>query len=228
MQPPLAQPPPLPLTPPLPQPPKPSQPPLEPGRPAAAAGPAPPQHKANWALRLVLAALALIGLGACYLVAVVLLPRWWAERVGQVAGGHFTNGVAIGFVVGAGFTVLAMLVLRAVFRRGRSWRTRTTLIVLALLLCVPNLLTLGIVLGNDDAAREATATLDAQAEGFRGASLVGAIAGAVVVVFLGALLASRRKRKTQVAALKAQIAERDADAARPPTPTPNPLGPGAA
>jgi len=171
-------------------------------------------------LRFVVGLLLVLGLGACYLVAVAVLPRWWAERVGQASAGRFSNGVVIGFLVGAVFTALALLVLGLVFRRRRSWRTRAALVILALLLCVPNLLTLGIVLGGGGAASAGEGTLDREAPGFRGATLVGVVAGVVFMVFIWSLLASRRKRTREVARLKAQLAERDAASAAPPSPTP--------
>jgi hypothetical protein len=64
--------------------------------------------------------------------------------------------------------------------------------VLAIVLAGPNLLTLGIVIGSGHAAHAGERTLDVDAPGFRGASLAGAIVGALALAALEYLLVTRR------------------------------------
>jgi hypothetical protein len=59
-------------------------------------------------------------------------------------------------------------------------------------LAIPNLLTLGIVIGSGRAAHAGERTLDVDAPGFRGAGLAGAITAALVVAAVEYLLVSRR------------------------------------
>ncbi len=188
--------------------------------PAAQAAPAPApgadRRPVNWTARIVTGLVAVLLLLAGYVVAVAFLPRWWAQRVAAIADGHFTTGIGAGLVIGFVFTALPLLALAATARRHRAWRTRGALVVLAVLLAVPNLITLGIVYGTGDAAHAGERILDVNAPGFRGATLVGAVAAAAFVVALAVLLAGRRRRSRQLADLKAQLADRDARTVLPP------------
>lgn len=172
--------------------------------------PGPPPPRTAWGARFAVLALGALAGIAGYLAATRFLPRWWAHRIGDVSDGAFTTGITAGLVCGVAFTLLPLLVLRGVVRRSATWATRFVLLVLAFLLSVPNLITLFVVLGTNNAAHAAERTFDVQAPGFRGATLAGAVIGAVLAVGLWWLLWSRRRRKDQIADLKARLAEKDA------------------
>jgi len=180
-----------------------------------AAPPAPPRPRTAWGARLVVLVVgALAGIGGWF-AATRFLPRWWAHRIGDVSDGTFTAGVSAGLVCGLAFTLLPLLVLRGVVRRSASWTARFTLVVLAFLLAVPNLITLGIVLGTNNAAHAAERTFDVEAPGFRGATLAGAVVGGLLAVAFWVLLGWGRRRRRQIADLKARLAERDEQAKAP-------------
>ena len=67
-------------------------------------------------------------------------------------------------------------------------------LALAVLLAIPNLMTLGIVLGTGNAAHAGDRILDVEAPAFRGATLVGALIALGMVGFVGYLVVSRRER----------------------------------
>lgn len=126
-----------------------------------------------------------------YFVLAAFLPRWWAQRVGSIVDGSFTTGTGYGLALGIGCTVVSLLLLVLAWparqwRGGRYWVIG--FIVLAVIVSIPNLLTLSIVVGDGSAAHAGERILDVAAPAFRGATLTGVIIGAVVcgvVFFLG-------------------------------------------
>jgi hypothetical protein len=161
---------------------------------------------------IALAALVVVGifLGAAF------LPRWWAHRVGAQAGGNFTAGIALGLFYGFVFTLLPYAILRWAFDRRRPLKRWATATGIALLLALPNLLTLGIVLGSSKAAHAGERTLDVDAPGFRASTLAGAIAAVVASIGIEYLFTSRRRAKRRVGSLRAELSSRGAGDPPPP------------
>ena len=126
----------------------------------------------RWAL-LILAALLVIVIGGR--IAGGFFPRWWAHRIGNQVNGSIAAGIALGLFYGFVFVALPVLVLRWAFRKRRRWKVWAACVVGALILALPNLLTLGVVLGRGNAAHAGERTLDVEAPAFRTSSLVGAI-----------------------------------------------------
>ena len=157
----------------------------------------------------------LITVGLALLVVVLVLaassflPRWWAHRVGAQAGGNFTAGIALGLTYGFLFTIVPLAVLWWAFRQRRTVRTWTLMVAAALALALPNLLTLGIVVGTGGAAHAGERTLDVDAPGFRASVLIGAIAAALVFLVGGLMLRSRRRTHREVERLSAELHSRN-------------------
>jgi nucleotide-binding universal stress UspA family protein len=169
-----------------------------------------------WATRGLIVLAVLVVLIVVGLALAAFLPRWWAHRIGRVADGSLTAGIAAGLTCGVVFTAAALLALREAVRRGRRWRARAWFLALAVLVAVPNLITLGIVIGSGNAAHAGERTLDVDGPGFRGATLVGCILGAIAMALLWYALSSRRHQETEIARLRAELAlaRRDAAEAR--------------
>ena len=144
------------------------------------------------------------------LFARAFLPRWWAQRIGGQVNGHFSGGVAWGLFYGFLFTFIPVIVIRQVVRKRFNWPVRVIIIVVAVLLLAPNLLTLSVVLGDGGAAHAGQRIMDVDAPAFRGATLVGAIIGVATAVFTLYALASRRKRGIELKQLRAREREREA------------------
>ncbi len=152
----------------------------------------------------IVAGIVLIGyLGAAF------LPRWWAHRIAAQTGGSFTAGIALGLFYGAVFIALPLLVLRWAFRRRRSLKVWTWAVLIAGLLALPNLLTLGIVLGRGGAAHAGERTLDVEAPGFRASTLAGAIAAVVLLLLLEYLVRSRNRSRAHARSLRDELRHRD-------------------
>jgi hypothetical protein len=181
-----------------------------------------------WATRGLIVLTLLIVLIVVGLALAAFLPRWWGHRIGRIADGSLTAGIAAGLTCGLVFTAVALAALRETVRRGRSWRARWWFLALAVFVAVPNLITLGIVIGSGDAAHAGEQALDVDGPGFRGATLIGCILGAIVMGLLWFLLANRRHQQTEIARLRAELAlaRRDAAAGDGGPPQPPPTGPG--
>jgi hypothetical protein len=136
------------------------------------------------------------------IAASAFIPRWWAHRVGDQANGSFGSGTVWGLFYGLVFVFVPLLVLRQVFRRRWTWKTRLWIALAAIVLAAPNLMTLGIVIGNGHAAHAADRTLDVDAPAFKGASLIGAIVAAVIFGGLLYALETRRRRGAELKELR--------------------------
>jgi hypothetical protein len=98
--------------------------------------------------------------------------------------------------------VLPLLVLLWAVRKRHSWRVWLAYVAVAALLALPNLFTLGIVLGRGNAAHAGERTLDVRAPGFRGGSLSGAIIAVLLVAGAKYLLVSRRRTRGELDRLR--------------------------
>jgi MFS family permease len=157
-----------------------------------------------WLRRFVIGVVAVVALIGLAFLAAAFLPRWWSHRVAHQVNGSMSVGIILGLFYGFLFTVLPLGTAWRAFRKRRPWKVWAGLGVLAIVLAGPNLLTLGIVIGSGHAAHAGERTLDVDAPGFRGASLAGAIVGALAVAALEYLLVTRRwSRRRLDAARKA-------------------------
>jgi hypothetical protein len=158
----------------------------------------PTRTESSWKRRLLVAGGLVAFVLLAGLIASATIPRWWAQRIGDQVDGRITQGVLVGLFYGFVFTALPLLVLGAVLRFRRTWAAIGVGLAIALLLAVPNLMTLGIVLGTGNAAHAGERTLDVEAPGFRGGTLVGALLAAGLVLFVGYLLVSRARARGAV------------------------------
>lgn len=154
-----------------------------------------PVTEVNWTFRIVVAVLIVATLAVGVMLGVTVVPRWWAQRIGDRVDGRMTEGVLYGTMLGFVFTLLPLVVLRQVFRPMKRW-LRISVLVVALLLAAPNLLTLAIVVGNGSGAHAGDRILDVDAPGFRLGTTIGAISGALLALtWLIASWNAKRSRK---------------------------------
>jgi hypothetical protein len=185
--------------------------------PQAQTPPAQPARPAQKPLghRLLLLGVILVAAVVVYFIAAATIPRWWAHRIGDQVDGSGTAGIGLGLFYGFVFTFLPLLVLSFALVRRRSWRMRAWFLAGAIVLALPNLFTLGIVLGTGSAAHAGERTLDVEGPYFRAATLAGAIVGVLAVVGVRYLWYSRRRHKQREGRLRDELRTRDeADATR--------------
>ena len=166
-------------------------------------------RRTPWRRNLILLAVALVVIVLAYFIGGAALPRWWSHRIGDQVDGSLSAGIVLGLFYGFVFTFLPLMVLWLIVRRKRSWRFRTWVAVAALVLAIPNLLTLGIVVGNGSAAHAGERTLDVEAPNFRASTLAGVVIAVVAFIAVRYLLASRRRARAREKSLRDELKARD-------------------
>lgn len=182
--------------------------------PIAADGPGPSERsgaedETNLGRRILFIVVGVAALVISYLVGAAVVPRWWAQRVGNVIDGSLVAGNTLGFGIGFAFTLAPMFVLYLGWRFKKSWKRALGFMVGAFVVGAPNLMTLGIVVGSGNAAHAGERILDVDGPGFRGGSLVGAIAAVIVGLGLLWLVGSRRRNKKKASDLKHELEARE-------------------
>ncbi len=155
--------------------------------------------------RLATIAISVVVVVVLALVGSAVLPRWWSHRIGAQVGGSITSGILLGLFYGFVFTFVPLVVLWVTFRKRRTLKTAFIMIVAAIVLAGPNLLTLGIVLGSGHAAHAGERTLDVEAPDFRASSLIGAILAVAAVGAIGYLIVSRHHARRREAELRDKL-----------------------
>lgn len=180
--------------------PVPSAPPRAPGR----------SWKRLLAYTAIVVAVVIVGgwIGAAF------IPRWWSQRIADQVEGSIWSGSSLGVLYGFFFTFLPLLVIAWAIRKRRSWKAWLGFAALAIVLALPNLFTLGIVLGRGNAAHAGERTLDVEAPGFRNGTGVGVILALLAFGVLWWLLRSRRSARRELERMRSEAR----DAAQPPPP----------
>jgi hypothetical protein len=163
--------------------------------------PARTENDRNWSRRLKIWGAITVAFLLALIIGGAFIPRWWAHRVGDQANESFTGGIMLGLFYGFVFTVLPLLLIVWGIRRRRSGRMWLWILAGAAILALPNIFTLGVVLGPGGAAHAGERTFDVKAPGFRNATLAGALLAVAAIGFVWYLLSSRRRAR---AALRTQ------------------------
>ena len=170
---------------------------------------------------VVIVAAGLIVGFAVYLILASIVPRAWAQSIGRQVNGRISTGIMVGLVYGGVFTFLPVLLVAQIARRGLSWKAKGLLVIGAIVLAIPNLMTLSVVAGSSNAAHDGQRILSVQAPGFRYAVLWGAILGMLLGLGAAALTILFERRGDEVKLLRARVQDLEAElaAARPPLQT---------
>ncbi|MGW0037231.1 permease [Gordonia sp. NPDC003376] len=175
----------------------------------------------SWAKKTVWTIILIAVVVAAYFILAAFLPRWWAQRVGNMASESMGQGILTGLGFGLVCTLLTLLFLFLAFG-ARRWSRRSffvpVFLILAIVASIPNLLTLGIVLGAGNGAHAGERILDVQAPGFRGATLIGVIIGVVIFVAIALVGFQMRRRPAKGAAAPAPTPGADGPADTPTAP----------
>ena len=159
----------------------------------------------NWGRRFVIGGIVVAAALVVYLIGAAVIPRWWAQRIGNFVDGRISVGTTIGVFIGALFTILPLLLLWTAWRFRRKLKPALWIVVAAIVLAIPNLMTLGIVFGTKSAAHAGERILDVEGPGFRGGSVVGAALGLAAVGVMVYLVASRRASRSRAARLRDEL-----------------------
>lgn len=158
---------------------------------------------------LIVFGLIAAGVVITWLFGTLLLPRWYAHRIGNFVDGRMTVGWISGTAHGIVFTVLPLLVLWAGFRYRTTWQRALAFLIGAAILAAPNLIVAGIVWGTGNAAHQGERTLDVDGPGFRGSVLVGIAIGVVLFLALLWLVLSRRSSRRKASGYRDELRQRN-------------------
>ncbi|MET3175205.1 UNVERIFIED_ORG: glucan phosphoethanolaminetransferase (alkaline phosphatase superfamily) [Arthrobacter sp. UYCu721] len=167
-----------------------------------------PGKKANWAARIILGAVALVVLSITYFAFAAILPVWWANVIRNQVQGNLGAGILVGMFYGFVFTFVPLLVAWQAMRKAVIWPWKLVILVAAVALASPNLLTAGIMFGSSQAAHNGQRILGTEATWFPLWTQIGAIAAAVIFVVGVVLWRIWRQRGRKMKALKKVDAER--------------------
>ncbi|MBY6411442.1 permease [Rhodococcus sp. BP-252] len=166
-------------------------------------------RRPGWVNKAIMIAIGVVALIIAYFALAAFVPRWWGIRMSQLADQSFGKGILWGLVFGLVCTLVPLLLFFVAWSvRGRRGGKVTAIVaaLLAVVVAVPNLMTLSIVAGNGNAALAAAQNMNTGAPGFRGATAVGAVVAAVLFALLVFVIVRGRRRR----------ARKRLDAAAPP------------
>ncbi|MDR6417245.1 hypothetical protein [Pseudarthrobacter sulfonivorans] len=167
-----------------------------------------PRKKGNWAARIILGSVALLVVVIAYFALAAILPVWWANVIRGQVQGNLGAGILVGMFYGFVFTFVPLLVAWQATHKTVSWPWTAVILVAAVALATPNLLTAGIMFGNSQAAHNGQRILGTEATWFPLWTQIAAIA-AVVIFIVGAVLGKIwRQRGNKVKAFRKADAER--------------------
>lgn len=179
-----------------------------------------PAKTPPWLFRIIAAAVAAVVLVVGYLVASVTAPMPWAEAVVGQLGGEPANSVPLGMLYGFTFTFFPLLLAWQCRRRRLGKGVRIALAAAAVLLTIPNLLTLGVMYGGSQSAVEARALWLAGANWFGTWSQIFMLLGAVCAIAGIVAVRTWLRRGREVRGLKAaqKLVRAHAAASKPAKP----------
>jgi hypothetical protein len=171
------------------------------------------RKKGNWAARIILAGAAVLVLVIAYFALAAILPVWWANVIRDQVRGNLGAGILLGMFYGFTFTLIPVIVAWQATRKAVRWPWKLALLLVAVALATPNLLTAAIMISNSTAAHNGQRILGTEATWFPLWTQVSAVA-AVVAFAAGTLLWTNwRQRGRKVKAYKKADAERSRAAA---------------
>ncbi|CAM3979586.1 hypothetical protein ACXYTP_20635 [Tsukamurella ocularis] len=154
----------------------------------------------KWLKRAIVAAILIAVLIVAYFALAAYLPRKWADLlVGWVGtDGGTLKGTAFGLGIGFLCAGLPLLILWFAAKRASNHPKIATVIgLLAVIVAVPNLMTLAVAIGTGSGASYARTKIDQNAAGFRWATLIGVIVGVVAAIALAILLEVQRRKRAK-------------------------------
>lgn len=169
----------------------------------------------RWGLRIGLGVAAVIILAIVYLVVLLFLPVWWATRVTNQTQGSVTSGIILGLTYGFVFTFVPLLIAWQARYKKVSWPWKAVIVVLAIIVAIPNLLTLSIYANSSGAAAKARSMIDISATWFPSWTMGGAAAALILFVGIATFWhlwhARGKKMKSLKTEMKSQAAIRAAE-----------------
>ncbi|WP_307076671.1 hypothetical protein [Arthrobacter pascens] len=162
----------------------------------------------NWPARIILMMVAILVLVIAYFALAAVLPIWWANVIRNQVQGNLGVGILVGMFYGFVFTFVPLMVAWQATGKAIKWPWKIALILLAVVLATPNLLTAAIMISNSTAAHNGQRILGTEATWFPLWTQISAVAAVAIFVVGLILWTNWRQRGKKVKALKKADAER--------------------
>ena len=162
----------------------------------------PAQKKRNTGVKIVLILVAVLVAVAAYFILGAILPRWWADVIAGQVRRDLGASVLVGMFYGFVFTFIPLLVAWQATRKPVSWPWKIVIVLVAVAISTPNLLTAGIAFGSTESAHAGQRTLSVDAGFFTTWTAISAVAAAIVFIAMTILWALWRRRGKQMKVLR--------------------------
>lgn len=162
----------------------------------------PAQKKRNWGVKIILILVAVLVAVAAYFILGAILPRWWSDVIAGQIRRDLGASVLVGMFYGFVFTFVPLLVAWQATRKAVSWPWKIAIVMVAVAIATPNLLTAGIAFGSTESAHAGQRTLSVDAGFFTTWTAISAVAAVVVFIAVTILWALWRRRGKQMKALR--------------------------
>ncbi|MFJ4028464.1 hypothetical protein ACIPWF_13900 [Paenarthrobacter sp. NPDC089989] len=178
----------------------------------------PPGKKGNWGVKIILIIVALLVAVATYFVLGAILPRWWSDVIAGQIRRDLGASVLVGMFYGFVFTFVPLVIAWQATHKAVKWPLKIAILLVAVAVATPNLLTAGIVFGSSESAHAGQRTLSVDAGFFTTWTAISAVAAALIFAAVTILWAVWRRRGKQMKALKQAELERVRSAKAAPSP----------
>jgi hypothetical protein len=168
----------------------------------------PARKKRTWGVKIILILVALLVAVAAYFILGAILPRWWSDVIAGQIRRDLGASVLVGMFYGFVFTFIPLLVAWQATHKVIAWPWKIVILLVAVAIATPNLLTAGIVFGTTESAHAGQRTLSVDAGFFTTWTAISAVAAAVIFVVLTVLGGLWRRRGKQMKVLKQAENER--------------------
>lgn len=168
----------------------------------------PAQKKRNWGVKIILILVAVLVAVAAYFILGAILPRWWSDVIAGQIRRDLGASVLVGMFYGFTFTFIPLLVAWQATRKAVTWPWKIAIVLVAVAIATPNLLTAGIAFGSTESAHAGQRTLSVDAGFFTTWTAISAIAAVVVFIAVTVLWALWRRRGKQMKVLRQAESQR--------------------
>lgn len=162
----------------------------------------PARKKRNWGVKIILILVAVLVAVAAYFILGAILPRWWSDVIAGQIRRDLGASVLVGMFYGFVFTFVPLLLAWQATRKAVSWPWKIAIVLVAVAIATPNLLTASIVFGSTESAHAGQRTLSVDAGFFTTWTAISAIAAVVVFIAVTILWALWRRRGKQMKVLR--------------------------
>ncbi|WP_024820443.1 hypothetical protein [Arthrobacter sp. 31Y] len=162
----------------------------------------PAQKKRNVGVKIILILVAALVAVAAYFILGAILPRWWSDVIAGQIRRDLGASVLVGMFYGFVFTFIPLLVAWQATRKSVSWPWKIAIVLVAVAIATPNLLTAGIAFGSTESAHAGQRTLSVDAGFFTTWTAISAVAAVLIFMAVTILWALWRRRGKQMKVLR--------------------------